>query len=141
VDTLTLNMTTTHGGAREGAGRKSIFADKALPQSFPMHFSRAGRETLLGVMQRTGLSRNAVIATLALQWADAVAFDDPGPAFIRPKGKRRVMSIRVPPLPGSKLAAARVRTGHSYSDIGEALVTGFAPRTRFPKPRGPATPP
>lgn len=122
-----------HGGTREGAGRKSVFKEKALDKPFAMDFTAHGQKVLAALVKRTGLSRNAVIATLALQFADKLAFDPDDPAPFSPKAQA-VLSIRVPPKAGGKLAAARVRTGRSYSDIGEALVTWFADRTTFPAP-------
>jgi hypothetical protein len=127
-------MTTPrHGGARAGAGRKSVFTSKALAKPFAMDFTPAGRRALSALVKHTGLSRNSVIAVLALQHADHVAFAVAAPY---PDKARQVLSIRVPREAGAKLAAARVRTGHSYSDIGEELVREFAERTKFPARRG-----
>jgi hypothetical protein len=127
-----LNVTTQtlHGGARDGAGRKSLFAEKALAKPFAMDFTVAGRRELDALVARTGLSRNGVLAWLALKYADQVAFDVRAPF---PNKARRVCSIRVPPEAGAKLAAARVRTGHGYSDIGEALIQ-FGRLAVFPPP-------
>lgn len=130
-DTVDLNMTTqAHGGARLGAGRKSVFKAKALEKPFAMDFTPRGRRALDAIVRRTGLSRNAVIGTLALRFADRVAFTDDQPY---PDKARKVLSIRVPPTAGAKLAAARVRTGHSYSDIGEALVRQYGDEASYPK--------
>lgn len=129
---MLLNVTkkAQHGGARAGAGRKSVFASKELEKPFAMAFSPAGLRELRRVVSRTGLSRNGVIGVLALQHADALTFADRAPF---PQKAAAPFSIRVPRDAGAKLAAARVRTGHSYSDIGEALVRWFARHTAFPK--------
>lgn len=130
-----LNMTTRnrrkgqHGGARDGAGRKSVFGVKAVAKPFAMDFTTNGRRALASVTRRTKLSRNAVIAALALEHADALTFAE---ADVFPDKAREVLSIRVPPKAATKLKAARRRTGRSYSDIGEALVRGYADRTTFP---------
>ena len=130
-----LNVTTPkHGGARAGAGRKSIFGTTALPKPFPMDFTLDGRRELDALAQRHGLSRNGVIGLLALQFADDVVFTEDAPY---PTKARSVLSIRVPRDAGAKLAAARVRTGHGYSDIGEALVRQFGRRAKFPRRRRP----
>jgi hypothetical protein len=129
--TLPLNMTTAHGGARVGAGRKTIFPQKAIRKPFAMDFTAAGRRALATLVRRTGLSRNAVIGWLALRHGDAVSFDKADPF---PQKARAVLAIRVPPPAGAKLAAARVRTGHGYSDIGEALVRWFGGDAAFPPP-------
>jgi len=109
-----------------------VFATKALPKPFAMDFTEAGLRRLAAVVKRTGLSRNAVLAVLALQFADAVTFAESARAPF-PDKSRRVLSIRVPRDAGAKLAAARIRTGHSYSDIGEALVTTYGKRARYPR--------
>ena len=131
--TVPLIVTTTaHGGARAGAGRKSVFPSKALAKPFAMDFTPAGRAKLDALVAKTGLSRNAVIATLALQFADFVAFPiGEGRPF--PDKARHVLSIRVPREAAAKLAAARIRTEHSYSDIGELLVTVFGRKARYPR--------
>jgi hypothetical protein len=128
-------MTTPkHGGARDGAGRKSLFRTKALEKPFAMDFTPTGRRALDALVRRTGLSRNAVIGVLALRYADRVVFfDGPSPY---PDKARSVLSIRVPREAGAKLAAARVRTGRGYSDIGEALVRQFGDKVTFPAPPG-----
>jgi hypothetical protein len=130
---LSLNPTMAkgqHGGARPGAGRKSVFGAKALAKPFSMDFTPAGRKALDALVRRTTLSRNAVIATLALQFADRLTFDLAAP--FPGKLATAVLSIRVPPDAGAKLAAAHVRTGKSYSDIGEALVRWHGASARYP---------
>jgi len=128
-ETLLNPTMAQHGGARPGAGRKSIFGAKALDKPFAMDFTPGGRRVLDALVRRTGLSRNAVLAVLALRHADALVFEERDPF---PDKAREVLSIRVPPEPGAKLAAARVRTGHSYSDIGEALVRWHGAAAKFP---------
>jgi hypothetical protein len=131
-DTLSLNMTTSaRGGARAGAGRPSIFKAKALGKPFAMNFTPGGRRVLDALVRRTGLSRNAVLGVLALKHGDRLAFDTANPF---PDKVHLPLSIRVPPEAGAKLAAARVRTGRSYSDVGEALVRWFGADTPFPAP-------
>jgi hypothetical protein len=137
-DYATLNPTmptpprpaATHGGVRAGAGRKSIFGAKALRKPYAMDFTPQGRKALATLERRTKLSRNAIIGSLALQFADALVFDGDTP-FPGKQGSA-VLSIRVPPEAGAKLAAARVRTGCSYSDIGEALVRWYGRAATFP---------
>lgn len=129
--TLLIMTRSQHGGAREGAGRKSIFPDKALAKTFPMNFTAEGRLRLDAIVKRTGLSRNSVIACLALQCADLVAFEERAPF---PMKSTKPLSIRMPRTAASKLVAAQVRTGHSYSDIGEAMVRWFSDRITFPAP-------
>lgn len=131
--TVPLIMTTAHGGARAGAGRKSVFAAKALSKPFAMDFTPAGRARLDALVDRTGLSRNAVIATLALQFGDDVVFTDGVRPY--PAKARTVLSIRMPRDAAAKLAAARIRTGRSYSDVGEELVTTFGRKARYPRVR------
>src|SRR5262245_15978214 len=120
-----------HGGARPGAGRKSVFRSKALDKPFAMDFTPAGRRALDVLVRRTGLSRNAVVGTLALRFADRVTFNGATPY---PDKARSVLSIRVPREAAAKLTAARIRTAHSYSDIGEALVREFGDEARYPDP-------
>lgn len=127
---------TNHGGRRAGSGRPSIFGATALAKPYAMDFTAVGRKELARLVRRTGLSRNAVLAILALKHADALVFTAPTPF---PDKARNVLSIRVPPDAGAKLTAARIRTGYSYSDIGEALVRWYGASTRFPSrvPRRP----
>jgi hypothetical protein len=119
-----------HGGAR--AGRKSIFATRAVA-AFSMVFTPTGRLALDALTRRSRLSRNAIIAWLALTYADQLQFDAPGVAF---PGKMwtRVDTIRVPAAAAAALRRAHARTNHSYSDIGEALVREFGRHTTFPPP-------
>jgi len=136
-----LNMTRRRrskprGGARPGAGRKSVFGAKAVVKPFAMDFTPGGRRALDALVRRTRLSRNAVVATLALQFAETVTFDTDTPF---PNKAQDVLSIRVPPEAAAKLDGARARTGHSFSDLGEALVVwhggeGTYP-TALPRPR------
>lgn len=132
-DTLTPTMADGHGGHRVGAGRKSLFGSPAIAKPFAMDFTREGRRALASIVRRTKLSRNAIVALLAERHADHVTFDVPRPF---PDKARDVLSIRVPKGPAARLVAARRRTGHSYSDIGEALVRWFAAQTAFPPPPG-----
>ena len=120
-----------HGGARPGSGPKTIFGgSKALTKPIAMDFTPRGRRELARLVKRTGLSRNAVIGWLALRHADALSYTD---AMVFPGKARDVLSIRLPREAAAKLAAARVRTGRSYSDIGEALVRGYGPAETFPQ--------
>lgn len=135
-----LNVTTpvTHGGARKGAGRKSIFGSTAVAKPFAMDFTPTGRRQLAQLVRRTRLSRNAVLAVLALNHADALAaaFKERAAdvAVVFPDKARDVLSIRVPKPAAVKLRAAQRRTGRGYSDIGEALVRWFGPSATFPAP-------
>lgn len=115
---------TPRGGYRENAGRKSAFPGKILDKPFFMDFTPKGRRELQHLVTRTGLSRNDVIGHLALRHADDLAFEEEGVAFPG-KMAEDVMSIRLDRQAGAKLAAARVRTGKSYSDLGEALIRWF----------------
>jgi hypothetical protein len=130
-----LNMTrrnrpkAQHGGARDGAGRKSVFGVKAVDKPFAMDFTEKGRKALASLTRRTKLSRNAVVGVLALAHADTLTFTDDD---VFPDKAQEVLSIRVPPKAAAKLRAARARTDRSYSDIGEALVLRYGARTKFP---------
>ena len=137
---LILTRKLLHGGRRKGAGRKSIFTTKAVEKPFAMDFTKRGRATLRALTKRTGLSRNGVMAILALQFGDALTFDADGVAF--PDKAHKVLSIRVPKDAAAKLRAARRRTRKSYSDIGEALLSRFGATASFPapSPRASSTP-
>jgi hypothetical protein len=131
--TLPLIMTRpkSHGGHRKGAGRKSIFGVKAVAKPFAMDFTPGGRRRLQVLCRRHKLSRNAVLGTLALQFADRLTFDVPQPF---PNKAQAVLSIRVPRAAAAQLNAARKRTKHSYSDLGEALVQWFGDLATYPAP-------
>jgi len=123
------------GGYREGAGRKSAYPGKT--RSFAMDFTPAGRHALKALVRRRGLSRNDVLAHLAIHYAEQLTFAAPGVVF---PGKlaANVLTIRVPAAAGDKLTDARRRTGKSYSDIGEALVCWFGPTAKdFPTAQRP----
>jgi hypothetical protein len=92
-----------------------------------MDFTVEGRRQLDGLVKRWRLSRNAVIGLLALHHADELQFETPFDVHRFTPKAQAVLSIRVPPDAGAKLAAARIRTSCSYSDIGEALVRWFGP--------------
>jgi hypothetical protein len=125
-------MQTKHGGARAGAGRKSIFADRAVPRAYPMALTRAGHEALAALTGQTGLSRNAILAVLVRRHAHHLALPEDGIIY---RGKTpAVLSIRLPPSAAQRLEHARYRTGKSYSDIGEALVRRYGHVTSFPLP-------
>ena len=121
---------TMPGGYREGAGRKSAFPGKLIEKPFAMDFTPNGRRVLEGLTTRHGLSRNDVIAHLALKYADRLVFEEEGVVF--PGKAQQVLSIRVTPEVAVKLTAVHDRTGKGYSDIGEALVTRFATEREFP---------
>jgi hypothetical protein len=120
-------LTMTRGGVREGAGRKSAFPGKVLGKNFGMDFTPAGRKALDRLQAATGLSRNDILAHLALRHAHDLVFD----------GKAQsVLSIRLPADAGDALRAAHMRTGKGYSDLGEALVTRYGPEAVFPVVEG-----
>lgn len=133
---LTMAKSTVKlGGARPGSGRKSAFPGKDLGRVFGMDFTPDGRKALRALERRTKLSRNDIMAHLALAHADELTFDVDGTVY---PGKlaKNVMSIRLPPNAGEKLQAARERTGKGFSDIGEALVRLFGDRLQAKgKPR------
>jgi len=130
VVTLNPTMPSSHGGKRRGAGRKSIFGTKLKEKAFAMDFTPEGRRALDALVRRTGLSRNAVVALLALQHAEQLVFAPDARPF--PDKAGHVLSIRVPGDAAVKLRAARVRTKRSYSDLGEALVRWYGATSSFP---------
>lgn len=121
------------GGARDNAGRKDAYGGKdAAPVS--MVFTAAGERLLADTCERTGLSRNDVLTHLALKHARALSFKGDGVAF-GGKEYARVRSIRVTTRARKLLDAARLRTGKSFSDLGESLLVRFAAKTRdYPAP-------
>lgn len=121
-----------HGGARAGAGRPTVFDQKAS-DSFSMVFTPAGHKVLDRLTRRTKLSRNAIIGTLAIEHGDALTFTEADRFRLKTAA---VFAVRVPPAAASKLKAARRRTNRSYSDIGEMLVTRYARLTAFPEAPG-----
>jgi len=118
----------THGGARDGAGRKSIFGVPLERKPFAMDFTAQGRTALDALTRRTALSRNAVLATLVLAHADRLRAIDH-----YPNKAQAVLSIRLPPRAAAKLRALQRRTDRSYSDIGEALVLRYGRTTTYPE--------
>jgi hypothetical protein len=106
--TVLITSMPNHGGWRPGAGRKSIFAAKAVQKPFSVAMTPAGLRALRALTIRTGLSRNSVVAVLALQHADDVRFEGPGVVFVGKSTYRD--SIRVPPEAAKKLRAAHRRT-------------------------------
>ena len=131
ISTMPARRKPLRGGARVGAGRKSAFPDKIIDRPFPMDFTPAGRVELEKITKRTGLSRNDVIAHLAIKHA-GLKFSADGVAY--PGKAQNVLSIRVPAYVGTILRTIHRRTGKSYSDIGEALVRQFGRVERaFPK--------
>lgn len=126
----------THGGARVGAGRRSVFRGiEAKP--FAMDFTPAGRKQLDRLCKRTKLSRNDVLAHLTAEYAADLQFTEAGVVY--PGKAQEVLAIRMPTMQADVLRAARERTGKSYSDIGEALVCQFGRVATFPRLRA-ATP-
>jgi len=97
-----------------------------------MAFTLNGQEIMNQLQAQTGLSRNDLITHLTVKYVDALMFDEPGVVY-RGKQFSRIMSIRVTNEAYAKLQTARVRTGKSYSDIGEALVARFGRQeTNYP---------
>lgn len=129
---MTRRQQQTHGGARTGAGRKSVFGKKAVAKPFAMDLTPEGRQALFALCARTGLSRNGVVGVLALQFADVLGFPEEGVVY--PDKAQDVISIRVPKDAASKLRAARRRTGKGFSDIGEALIRQFGRKAKYPRP-------
>jgi len=129
-----LILTMPRGGWREGAGRPAAYPHKVLDDPFPMDFTSAGRAMFDKLQARTSLSRNDIIAHLALTYADELEFRTPGVVF--PIKAQEVYRICVPEDAGDKLRRARTRTGKSYSDIGEALVCWYGPVATFPVLKG-----
>ena len=130
-DSMRMNATRTHGGRREGAGRRSLFphARRAIVY---FDLTPAGRKLLAKVKRRARLSRNDLFAHLALEHADKLRFDDvPGVVFPG-KANENVLLIRLPVQAHAKLHAAHERTGKSYSDLGEALLSWYSSDTDFP---------
>jgi hypothetical protein len=126
----------SRGGYRENAGRPSAFPGTTENKPVYMDFTPAGYKVLDGLTERNGLSRNNVIAHLALTYADKLVkrkdFTADGVVF---PGKRasNVMTVRLPPAAERKIRAVNRETGKSESDIGEALVTWFGPgEAKFP---------
>ncbi len=110
------------GGARVGAGRKSAFPGTHPPVY--MDFTTATRKVLDRLCRRTKLSRNDVMAHLAIRYADLLAFTEVGVVYPG-KANANVAAIRLPLAARDRLEAARLRTGKSASDCGEALVLRF----------------
>lgn len=98
-----------------------------------MKFTAEGWRALGALQARTRLSRNDVLAALVLARAEAVTFDV-HPVAYSPKFESSVAEILLPADAGARLRAARERTGHSFSDIGEALIREHADATTFPDP-------
>jgi hypothetical protein len=122
----------THGGKRYGAGRKSIFADKVEPKAFPITLTPAGHDALARLTAHTGLSRNAILAVLIKRHSHRLTLPEQRITY---RGKARaVLSIRLPPSAARRLEQTRYRTGHAYSDIGEALIRRYGHTTSFPLP-------
>jgi hypothetical protein len=118
------------GGYRENAGRPSAFPGNTDEKPFYMDFTPAGYKVLDGLSKREGLSRNDLLAHLALRHADKLVsmkdFTVDGVVF---PGKRafNVMAIRLPKDAGAKIKRVGRDTQKSDSDIGEALVRWFGP--------------
>lgn len=125
------------------AGRKSLYADSDRIRDSPMFYmdlTPQGREALAILTARTGLTRNSILAVLAVEHADQLTFPSTESPF---PGKlaRDVLSIRLPTIARKKLQGARSRTGHSYSDLGEALILWYGLRRKhwpsLPEPAWP----
>lgn len=125
-----MNATTTHGGRREGAGRRSLYP-RARRAIVYIDLTPAGWKLLSKVKRRAQLSRNDLFAHLALEHADKLEFTAPGVVFPG-KANANVLLIRLPVQAHAKLRAAHQRTGKSYSDLGEALLSWYAGSTAFP---------
>jgi hypothetical protein len=124
--------TTTWGGARVGAGRKSAYPGKDFAHPVYLDFTQAGRDALDALQARTKLSRSDILAHLIAKHAESLDF---GPLFgVAFPGKlgENVCVIRLPVAQRRLLRATRTRTGKSYSDIGEALVLWRGLATVFP---------
>src|SRR5262245_52642281 len=73
-DTPTTSDDVGWGGARVGAGRPSAFPGSTAEKVCYMDFTAAGRKALARIVQRTGLSRNDVLAHLVDRYVDALNF-------------------------------------------------------------------
>lgn len=117
------------GGARPGAGRKSAYPRKDLAHPFGMDFTPAGRQLLDQIRARTGLSRDDILAHLVDRHLTRLRFDGTHGCAYPGKLAANVLRIRLPRDLGDRLRDARRRTGKSYSDLGEALVTIYGSTT------------
>lgn len=119
------------GGKRPGSGRPAVYRDKT--DRFTLKFTGDGWRALDALQRETALSRNDVMVALVLSGAGAVTFDR-HPVAYTPKLESTVAEILLPAEAGALLREARARTGHSFSDVGEALVREHAEQTAFPPP-------
>jgi hypothetical protein len=116
------------GGAREGAGRPSVYRQK-LRATHAMAFTAEGRQRLDSIRLKTSLGQNDVMEHLLRTHADHLRIPERteySPKLYPP------IAIRLTEEGRNLLLDLSERYGRSWTDVGEALLQRFGERTAFP---------
>lgn len=132
-----MKMTTSHGGARPGAGKKTAYPGKADGTAFAYVPSSRAARTLDRLARRTGLSWSDLVQTLVLTYHDTTIMCIASTARVlypdKEFARRRRLIITAPA--DDMLIALRERqsTSRTWSDLIEHLVHTFAKGATYPQ--------